>query len=84
MKTKHRKTLEAIFTKPTKANIIFADIEALFVGLGGEVVEGDSSRIAIKLNDDRVHFHRPHPGKEAKKYQVEDAREFLERQETKP
>ena len=84
MKAKHRKTWEAVFARPTKANIVFADIEALFIALGGEVAEGNGSRIAIKLNDDRVHFHRPHPGKEAKKYQVENAREFLERQEIKP
>jgi hypothetical protein len=25
-----------------------------------------------------VFFHRPHPGKEAKKYQVENARDFLQ------
>ncbi len=84
MKAKHRKTLEAIFARPTCANIVFADIEALFVALGAKVIEGDGSRIAIELNDDRVHFHRPHPGKEAKKYQVENAREFLEKQEFKP
>ena len=29
-------------------------------------------------------FHRPHPAKEAKKYQVEDARLFLERIGVKP
>ncbi len=84
MKAKHRKTLEAILAKPTRASIVFADIEALFVAMGGKVVEGEGSRIAVELNDDRVFFHRPHPGKEAKKYQVENAREFLERQEAKP
>ena len=84
VKAKHRKTLAAIFAKPTRANIIFADIEALFVALGGEVVEGAGSRITMELNDSRAHFHRPHPSKEAKKYQVENAREFLERQEITP
>ncbi|MDO8414512.1 MAG: type II toxin-antitoxin system HicA family toxin [Gallionellaceae bacterium] len=84
MKTKHRKTLEAIFSKPTKANIVFSDIEALFVALGGDIIEGAGSRITVELSDERAHFHRPHPGKEAKKYQVENAREFLERQEMKP
>jgi hypothetical protein len=27
----------------------------------------------------RAYFHRPHPAKEAKRYQVRDARAFLER-----
>lgn len=30
------------------------------------------------------HAHRPHPGKEAKKYQVEQVREFLATLEIKP
>lgn len=84
MKAKHRKILEAIFVRLTRAGIVFSDIEALFVALGAKVIEGDGSRIAVELNDDRAHFHRPHPGKEAKKYQVENAREFLEKQELKP
>ena len=84
MKTKHLKTLKAIFSKPTRVNIVFSDIEALFTALGGHVIEGAGSRITVELSDERVHFHRPHPGKEAKKYQVENAREFLERQGTKP
>ena len=29
-------------------------------------------------------FHRPHPAKEAKRYQVRDAREFLEKIGVKP
>lgn len=81
---KHRKTLTAIFTKPTKANVKFSDIESLFVSLGGEVIEGKGSRLSVEINDEFVHFHRPHPGKEAKKYQVENAREFLIRIGVKP
>ena len=37
MNAKQRKILQAIFAKPTSASIVFADIEALIVGLGGEV-----------------------------------------------
>lgn len=84
VKTKHRKTLAAIFVKPTVARIAFADIESLLVALGGELDEGAGSRIAITLRGTRIHFHRPHPGKEAKSYQIEDLRELLERLEIKP
>lgn len=84
MKTRHRKILQAIFSKPTKANIVFSDIEALFAALGGHIIEGAGSRITVEFSEERVHFHRPHPGKEAKKYQVENAREFLERQGIEP
>lgn len=34
---RHRKTLAAIFAKPTPASIVFADIEALIEALGGSV-----------------------------------------------
>jgi len=78
MKTKHRKTLIAIFAKPTKANIRFVNIESFLVSLGCKVSEGAGSRISVTVSWKTAHFHRPHPGKEAKKYQVENAREFLQ------
>lgn len=79
MNTKHRKTLAAIFTRPTSASIVFADIEALIKTLGGSVLEREGSRVRIELNGEQWRCHRPHPGKEAKRYQVEEARELLER-----
>nr|WP_237720938.1 type II toxin-antitoxin system HicA family toxin [Pseudomonas fuscovaginae] len=41
-------------------------------------MEGKGSRVRFELNDVVVTFHRPHPDKEAKPYQVRDARAFLE------
>jgi hypothetical protein len=79
MKSRHRKTLQAIFRQPTSGTIAFADIEALIVSLGGEVSEREGSRVKITLKGEQWRCHRPHPGKEAKKYQVEEARELLER-----
>ena len=76
---KHRKTLSAIFSKPTSPSIVFADIEALFVALGGQVVEREGSRVKLLLQGEQWRCHRPHPGKEAKRYQVEEARELLQR-----
>lgn len=84
MNAKHRKTLQAIFAKPTAPNIVFAHIEALIVGLGGEVHEREGSRVKILLKGEQWHCHRPHPGKEAKRYQVEEARELLERAGIQP
>ncbi len=79
MSTKHRKTLAAIFARPTSASIVFADIEALIKALGGFVSEREGSRVKIELNGEQWRCHRPHPGEEAKRYQVEEARELLER-----
>ncbi len=79
MNARHRKTLHAIFTRPTLPSIVFADIESLVIGLGGEVQEREGSRVKILLKGEQWRCHRPHPGKEAKRYQVEEARELLER-----
>lgn len=78
MKRKHRRTLDAIFTKPTPANIVWTDIEALIIALGGQVKERAGSRVGIVLNGKATVFHRPHPHKEADKGAVVNMRNFLE------
>jgi HicA toxin of bacterial toxin-antitoxin, len=45
---------------------------------GAQTIEGDASRVRFVLNDVVGTFHHPHPAKEAKPYQVRDARQFLE------
>lgn len=84
MNAKHRKTLAAIFARPTLASIPFADIESLMKALGGTVTERAGSRVRIELEAEQWRCHRPHPGKEAKRYQVEEARELLERVGVRP
>jgi hypothetical protein len=81
---KHRKTLAAVFTKPTLASVVFSDIEALVKALGGTVEEREGSRVKIALQGHEWRCHRPHPGKEAKRYQVEEARELFERAGVRP
>jgi hypothetical protein len=84
VKAKHRKTLEAIYATPARGNIVFADIEALVAAIGGEVREGAGSRVVFEIQGRREYLHRPHPGKEAKKYQVESVRGFLQSLEITP
>ena len=84
MNSKHRKTIEAIFSKPTPGNIEWRKIEALFLALGAEMFEGDGSRVSFILKKEKADFHRPHPGKEAKRYQVRDVVEFLQRAGIQP
>lgn len=77
--SKQRKTLAALYALPTSASIVFVDIEALLKALGGEVREREGSRVKVELKGEQWRAHRPHPGKEAKRYQVEQVRELLER-----
>lgn len=78
----HRQTLQAIYTAPT--TLEWRKIEALLIALGAVVVEGRGSRVRFELNGVVATFHRPHPAKEAKPYQVRDARRFLEQAGIKP
>ncbi len=78
MTNKHRKTLKSIFHDPVLSNIVWNDIEALFVALGAERFEGNGSRVRFVLNGIRATFHRPHPEKETDKGAVKSVRRFLE------
>lgn len=79
MNSRHARTLKAIFTDPVPASIEWSAIEALLLGLGCVQVEGAGSRVRFEYQGVVAAFHRPHPAKEAKRYQVRDARAFLKR-----
>ena len=84
MNSRQRKTLEAVFADPVKSDIAWAGIESLLVGVGCRVIEGSGSRVRFECKGVIAAFHRPHPAKEAKRYQVRDAREYLTKLEVKP
>lgn len=77
MNSKQRRILEGIFSFPTRSNIDWNDIEKLMLSLGAKVREGKGSAGVFIFNNKIFPFHRPHPQKEAKKYQVEALRKFL-------
>ena len=78
MNKRHQNTLENIFKTPVPASLEWRRIETLFVALGAKTIEGRGSRVRFELNNVIATFHRPHPQKEAKQYQVRDARQFLQ------
>ena len=84
MNKSHRKTLNDIFSQPVPATLEWRRIESLFVSLGAQSIEGAGSRVRFDLNGILAAFHRPHPAKEAKPYQVKDAKTFLENAGVKP
>jgi hypothetical protein len=84
MNSRQRKTLEAVFANPVKSNIAWSDIESLLVAIGCSVIEGSGSRVRFERRGIIAAFHRPHPAKEAKRYQVRDACEYLTKLEVTP
>ena len=84
MNSRHRRTLAIVFADPVSGTIDWSAIEGLLVAAGARVVEGRGSRVRFEKDGEVATFHRPHPAKEAKRYQVRDARAFLERIEVTP
>ena len=78
MNATHRKTLAVIFTDPVSRSLEWRRIEGLLVAIGCQVIEGNGSRVRFEKDGIVATFHRPHPDKEAKPYQVRDARHFME------
>ncbi|MGB8698631.1 MAG: type II toxin-antitoxin system HicA family toxin [Thermosynechococcaceae cyanobacterium] len=77
MNKKQRNTYSALFAEPIRRNILWNDVVSLVFALGGQVLQGDGSRVRFDLNDVSLNIHSPHPQKELKRYQVKAVREFL-------
>lgn len=84
MNTTHQKTLALIHTDPISRTLEWRRIEALLIAIGCRVIEGNGSRVRFEKDGHIATFHRPHPAKEAKPYQVRDARQYLENLGVKP
>ncbi len=84
MNSKHRNTLETIFSNQCRGNLPWDRIESLLVAIGCNVVEGSGSSVMFEKNGRRAYFHRPHPQREALLYRVKAVREFLIKLEITP
>lgn len=77
MNSKQVKTLNAVFAKPTATTPEWARIESLLLAAGCTLIEDNGSRVKFVHGSTIASFHRPHPAKEAKAYQVDGVRAFL-------
>lgn len=77
MRGRHRTTLEAVFADPVRANVLWADVEALFIAAGASISQGRGSRLRVSLNGVDAVFHRPHPRKETDRGALRSVRRFL-------
>ena len=84
MNRKHSATLRTVFADPVSPLVRWDDIEALLLAVGCVAIEAAGSAVTFEAKGVMVSCHRPHPQKEAKRYQVRDAREFLIKIGVKP
>jgi hypothetical protein len=75
--SKHDRTLAAIFSEPTRANVKWGDIEALLLNKGAVITEGEGSRVRVLLNGIKAVFHRPHPRPDTDKGALKSVRRLL-------
>jgi hypothetical protein len=75
---KQKSTLNHIFEKPVRTDILWVDIESLFRGLGAKVTEGNGSRVRVALNGVKAVFHRPQPERITDRGMVGSVKRFLE------
>lgn len=78
MNAAQRKTLEAIFEKPTRADVRWSKVEGLVTALGGEVSRGRGSRVRFRIGERVATLHGPHPQRVTGKATLDDVRRFLE------
>ncbi len=79
LNSKQRKTLEAVFGKPTKTNIKWNEVVNLLIALGVKQGQGSGSRVFFIFGNEKLAMHKPHPANTIKRYVVEDIRDFLRR-----
>ena len=77
LSSRHARTLAEILANPVRADIRWADVEALFRALGAEITQGSGSRVRISLNGRRMVFHEPHPQPTIVKDAVRSVRRFF-------
>jgi HicA toxin of bacterial toxin-antitoxin, len=84
MNSRQTKTLKAVFADPVSATLQWSAIEGLLIACGCRLIDGSGSRVRFEKDGIVIGFHRPHPGKEAKRHHVRDAREYLGKLGIKP
>ncbi len=77
LSAKHRRTLDDLFQRPTRADVRWARIEALVEALGGAAEQRAGSRVLLRLNGVRAVLHSPHPSPDATRATVRAVADFL-------
>jgi hypothetical protein len=59
MQRRRQKTLDEIFQKPDRKDILWSEFLTLLRALGADVTEKGGSMVGIRLNDRYAVFHKP-------------------------
>ena len=84
MRAKQRRGLQSMCTRPTPADIRWADIVAMLEAAGVEVSERSGSRVLLKKGAERMIVHPPHPAPATSRGTVRAIAAFLHAAGVKP
>ena len=84
MNNKQRKTLQAIFEAPTRADVLWTDVESMLRALGADLKGAGGSMVRVTLKGAVAVFHRPHPQQTTKKGALKALQRFLTSVEIAP
>lgn len=84
MKSRHQRTLELIFSRPTPGGVKWLAVSGMFGELGAELIEREGSRVAVVLRGQVMVLHRPHPSPDVDKGAIAAIRKWLEELGVKP
>lgn len=77
MSPNHNRTLARIHRRPTPADIRWRDLISTLKFLGVKVTERQGSRVGLRVGNQRIVVHRPHPGPVVGRATVRDIADFL-------
>ncbi|MDE2778992.1 MAG: type II toxin-antitoxin system HicA family toxin [Chloroflexota bacterium] len=77
LRTRHRRTLERIFARPTPSDIRWAEVVSLLRALDVEISQRAGSRVRIGKDGVRIVVHEPHPNPYLDRRAVRDIATFL-------
>lgn len=78
MNAKQKRTLAAIFTRPTPGDVRWNDVVSLMKALGSVDQRRAGSRVGFTVHGWTLVTHKPHPGSQLSRASVRDIRDFLQ------
>ena len=71
------KNISFLEEKLNAQSLRLTNIEKLIESIGGQISQGNGSRVRFKIGEAKATFHRPHPSPDTNKLTVKDIRDFL-------
>ena len=79
LRSRHQRTLERIFVRPTPSDIRWSEVVSLMRALDVEITEAAGSRVRFTKESVGVTVHRPHPQPNLRRDSVRHIARFLGR-----